>query len=80
MSSCADLLARAQRSPHNFRFTDLIALAECHGWRFSRRRGSHVLLHRPGTPQLLNFQNESGKAKAYQVRQLLAAIASLANE
>ena len=32
---------------------------------------------RRGTMQLMNFQNDGGRAKPYQVRQLLAAIEDL---
>jgi predicted RNA binding protein YcfA (HicA-like mRNA interferase family) len=71
---CEELLERARRNPSGLRFAELCRLAECFGWRCARRRGDHVLYKRPGTMRLMNFQNAGGRAKPYQVRQLLAAI------
>jgi hypothetical protein len=36
------------------------------------------MFKRPGHPMLLNLQNDAGHVPAYQVRQLLAAIAAVA--
>jgi len=40
----------------------------------ARIRGSHHILRRPGVPKLLNFQNVGGKAKPYQIRQLIEIV------
>lgn len=79
MARCESLLARVSSSPNNTRFEDALALAACWGFlpRKSRGGGSHVVLRREGYPGHLNFQNAGGKAKPYQVRQLLAAIERL---
>jgi hypothetical protein len=45
----------------------------------ARRRGSHRIFRRPGTPRLLNLQDVRGMAKPYQVRQVLAAIDDMAD-
>jgi hypothetical protein len=74
MASCAKLLEAARNNPAGLRFAELCKLAECHGWRFSRQRGSHRSYVRDGTPRPLTFQDYRGAAKAYQVRQLLDAI------
>jgi hypothetical protein len=71
------LLERARRAPESLRFSELCSLAEGFGWVFARQRGSHVLYKRSGSIQLMNFQDDSGRAKGYQVRQLLAAIDDL---
>lgn len=65
------LLARARRSPHALRFAELCRLAEAFGFQFARQRGSHVIYKIAGEPMLMNFQDDDGRAKAYQVRQLL---------
>ena len=77
ITRCEDLLARARRSPGGLRFSELCRLAECFGWELVRQRGSHVIYKRRGTMQLMSFQNDRGRAKPYQVRQLLAAIDEL---
>ena len=77
ITRCEDLLARARGFPSGLRFSELCRLAECFGWELVRQKGSHVIYKRRGTMQLMNFQNDSGRAKPYQVRQLLAAIYEL---
>ena len=37
-------------------------------------KGSHFIFTRPGVDELLNFQNIKGKAKPYQVKQLINII------
>ncbi len=74
MPDCDKLLERARRSPSSLRFEEVCNLAECYGFGLDRQASSHRIYKRPGWPQLMNFQNRNGKAKAYQVRQLLAAI------
>ena len=81
MARCAKLLEAALRNAEGLRFMELCALAECHGWRFSRQRGSHQVYKRPGHPQRLTFhEGENGSAKGYQVQQFLAAIQNLEDE
>ena len=54
-------------------------MAECHGFLFDRQRGSHRMYKRPGYPKVMNFQDDNGKAKPYQVKQLLLAIQTIAD-
>jgi HicA toxin of bacterial toxin-antitoxin, len=64
----AALLDSAKDYGH--RFSDVVGFLEATGWR-RRTKGSHHIFTRPGVPLLLNLQPEhSGKAKAYQVRQV----------
>lgn len=57
---------------HNVAFIDLCRLAEALGFRLERTRGSHRIYGHPGLPACLNLQDRKGKAKPYQIRQLLA--------
>lgn len=81
MARCAKLLDKAARSPKNLKFEDLCALAECYGWVFQRQCGSHRIYIHPGLGNafgsMMNFQSRDGKAKPFQVRQLLEAIEEL---
>jgi hypothetical protein len=78
MSDCARLLTRARNSPGNLRFDEVCQLAECHGFVFARQKGtSHRIFKHPKLRDVMNFQSDRGKAKAYQVRQLLDAITEL---
>ena len=60
------------------RFSELCQLAECYGFTFARQKGSHCMYKKPGQIGLMNFQDDGGKAKEYQVKQLLAVIEELA--
>jgi hypothetical protein len=74
MPDCDELLRRARENPAGLRFGEICQLAECFGFERKRQHGSHVIYKRPGCFQLMNFQNDQGMAKAFQVRQLVAAI------
>jgi hypothetical protein len=78
MAKCAKLLQQALDGPAGLSFDDLCHLAECFGFGRRRQSGtSHCIYKRPGFPRLMNFQNDQGKAKTYQVRQLLQALVEL---
>ena len=65
-------------APQNVRFSDLYRVCE-HFFDEPRRRGtSHCVFKTPwpGDPRV-NIQNDNGKARAYQVRQVVAAIRRL---
>jgi len=75
MTKGAKLLQAARNRPHNLRFEDLCRLAEACGFEWVHGTGSHRVYARDGVVEILNFQpRKDGKAKAYQVRQLLVAI------
>jgi hypothetical protein len=67
----AKLFELARRNPGGLRFSDLCRLAKAFGFVFQRQKGSHQVYAHDMTRQILNFQNDQGTAKAYQVRQLL---------
>ena len=68
------LLAKAISGSKNIRFNDMVILVESFGFRLSRVSGSHHIFVHPDIPELLNFQNISGKAKPYQIKQFLKLI------
>ncbi|MGI9054949.1 MAG: type II toxin-antitoxin system HicA family toxin [Pyrinomonadaceae bacterium] len=68
MSKYDKLLKKAENSPNNFSFTEICQLAECFGFEFQRKAGSHVIYEHPNLEinenRLMNFQNFKGKARA----------------
>jgi predicted RNA binding protein YcfA (HicA-like mRNA interferase family) len=68
------LLNKALSSPANLRFKEACDLALAFGFHLSRVSGSHPIFARQGIAELLNLQNVNGKAKRYQVRQLLSLV------
>ena len=58
----------------NIRFSEAMACAEAFGFRLDRINGSHHIYIHPDVPELINIQNVKGKAKPYQVKQLLQII------
>lgn len=84
MDKCGKLLTKARNSPNNLSFDDICYLAECFGFIFQRQNGSHAIYEHAGLQvehnRVMNFQNFKGKAKPYQVKQLLKAIFHLGDE
>lgn len=75
MVDIASIVAAMRRTPTNVRFSDVVKVCE-HYFGPPRQSGtSHVVFKTPwqGDPRV-NLQSEKGKAKAYQVRQVLKAI------
>jgi len=70
MGKYEKLLQVAIDAPSSLRFSDLCRLAELAGFVFDRSSGSHWIYKHPGG-FMMNFQNVGGKAKPYQVKQLL---------
>ena len=77
-SRIEDLLADIKKSPTNVRFTDACKLANHYFGAPTQHGTSHRVwkMPWPGNPRV-NMQGDKGKAKAYQVRQLLEAIERL---
>jgi len=65
------LLQKALSSPANLRFAEVCALARAFGFYLSRASGSHHIFARQDVRELVNLQDVGGKAKPYQLRQLL---------
>ena len=58
----------------NIRFSEAVECAEMFGFRLGRINGSHHIYIHSDIPKLVNLQNVKGKAKPYQVKQLLQLI------
>jgi hypothetical protein len=71
VSKPAKTLERVLRgtSDANIAFDDLCGLLRHLGFA-ERVKGSHYIFTRDGIAEILNLQSKSGKAKAYQVRQV----------
>ena len=65
------LLEKALASPANLRFEEACALARAFGFELSRIRGSHHIFRHPEVSELVNLQEVHGRAKPYQIKQLL---------
>ena len=63
-----------KRNPKNIRFERICKIAEVFNFQMRKGKGSHFIFTRPGVDELLNFQNIKGKAKPYQVKQLINII------
>lgn len=72
---CEKLLAKARANPVGLQFAEARRLAECLGLELRRIRGSHHA-YVAGDHFVSLQPRKDGKAKAYQVRQLL----KMANE
>lgn len=75
MADIDDILSGMKRNPKGVRFNDLSKVCE-HFFGSPRQSGSsHKVFRTPwqGDPRV-NIQNLKGKAKPYQVRQVLQAI------
>ncbi len=72
------LLAAMRRNPTNIRFSELLFVCEQFFGQPRRGGTSHLVFKVPwaGDPRV-NIQDDNGKAKAYQVRQVLTAIDKL---
>jgi predicted RNA binding protein YcfA (HicA-like mRNA interferase family) len=68
------LLQKALSSPASLRFAEACALAGAFGFHLSRVSGSHHIFARQGVRELVNLQEVGGKAKPYQVKQLLELV------
>ena len=78
MSNVEKILEQMKREPSAVRFADLKKVCT-HYFGAGRQSGtSHAVFKTPwaGDPRV-NIQNDKGRAKAYQVRQVLLAVEKL---
>jgi hypothetical protein len=70
-----------RREPANIRFAELFKVCERYFGQPRQSGSSHAIFKTPwpGDPRV-NIQNDRGKAKAYQVRQVLLAIDKVENQ
>jgi hypothetical protein len=78
MSNIADLIDKMKRTPCDIRFSDLCKVCDYYFGRPRQSGTSHKVYQTPwqGDPRV-NIQNKKGKARAYQVRQVLRALDKL---
>lgn len=78
MTSVSDLLAKMRQNPKGVSFSDLCKVCDSYFGKPRQSGSSHRVYKTPwqGDPRV-NIQNDSGKAKPYQVRQVLVAIERL---
>jgi len=72
------MISQMQQSPHNVKFWDLCKVCD-HYFGKARQSGSSHRIYKtpwPGDPRV-NIQNDRGKAKNYQVKQVLLAVEKL---
>ena len=58
----------------NVQFSEIKKFAEMFGFNLDRVNGSHHIFKHSNIPELINLQNVHGKAKPYQIKQLLEVI------
>jgi hypothetical protein len=78
MASLEKLLEQMRLEPANVAFSDLNKVCTAYFGKPRQSGSSHVIFKTPwaGDPRV-NIQNTKGKAKPYQVRQVLQAIDKL---
>lgn len=75
MPRVQDVVVGMRQNPRNVRYSDLCQVCEYY-FGPPRQEGTSHRIYRtpwPGDPRV-NIQNDHGKAKSYQVKQVLAAI------
>ena len=75
MAGAAALLKAVRNNPQGVRFADLAKVCDAF-FGEPRQKGTSHRVYRtpwPGDPRV-NIQNDKGKAKPYQVRQVLRAV------
>lgn len=75
MSDIEKIVGQMRKAPTNVRFADLKKVCEAYFGKPRQSGSSHAVYKTPwqGDPRV-NIQSDKGKAKAYQVRQVLLAI------
>ncbi len=78
MAKIDKMLKQIKETPQNVRFIDLCKVCEYYFGNPRQTGSSHRVYKTPwqGDPRV-NIQNNKGKAKAYQVKQVLRAIERL---
>jgi hypothetical protein len=79
MAQINDYVATMRRNPRNVRFADLVKVCNHYFGEARQNKTSHLVYKTPwaGNPRVNIQEGKNGKAKAYQVRQVLEAIENL---
>ena len=78
MATIDDILKQMKRNPKDIRFSDLCKICDFYFGEARQKKSSHRIYKTPwvGDPRI-NIQSSKGKAKAYQVKQVLLALEKL---
>ena len=68
------ILAKVLAGSRNIRFDEFRVLLEAFGFSLDRVSGSHHIYYHPTVPRAFPIQSVHGKAKPYQVRQMIEMI------
>jgi hypothetical protein len=81
MESIKNVIKRLEQNPANIRFTELCRICDYYFGEARQKGTSHRVYKTPwqGDPRV-NIQDENGKAKIYQVRQVIKALQRLEKE
>jgi hypothetical protein len=78
MTKIDDIVIEMKRNPKNVRFVDLCKVCESYFGKPRNRGSSHKIYKTPWhDDSRINIYNNKGKAKAYQVKQVLLALDKL---
>lgn len=80
MAKINEIVLKMKRNPDGIRFTELCKVCDFHFGSPRQSGSSHRVYKTPwqGDPRV-NIQNSKGKAKPYQIKQVLNAIGRLEN-
>jgi hypothetical protein len=75
MGKSEDIISKMKQNPNDVRFAELCKICDLYFGEARQKSSSHRIYKTPwqGDPRV-NIQNNNGKAKAYQVKQVLKAI------
>jgi len=78
MAKVEDIITQMEQNSNDIRFNDLCKVCNTYFGNARQNSSSHRIYKTPwqGDPRI-NIQNSKGKAKAYQVKQVLEAIKKL---
>jgi hypothetical protein len=78
MDSIREAIGELESNPHNIKYNDLVNICDKFFGEARQRGTSHRVYKMPwaGDPRI-NIQNDKGKARAYQVRQVIKALKRL---
>jgi hypothetical protein len=78
MGDVEDTARQLEKNPNNIGFKDLCDICDKYFGKARIKSSHHIYkMPWPGDPRI-NIQNDNGKAKAYQVRQVAKALRKLA--
>ena len=78
MEKIKKIFMKLKQHPNNIPFSDLCKICDFYFGKARQSSGSHRIYKTPwqGDPRI-NIQNNKGKAKVYQVKQVITAIEKL---